>query len=176
VKGSQFLRGNRVSTKTKGYTLIKDCLAVLLLLPAIGVALYHIKRAIYARVDEPIRWESASQTWLLLTAEFLIPLMIGAFIAWIVARRSRTRLGVELGILTTLTVYIVMYLISIYLPLLGCDARASFGCGEGAAFMLFQLIGMFIVNAVAMVGLGYWFNRLNKRRISPASQENAHAV
>jgi len=156
---------------TKNHTWIKDCLATLLLVPATGVALYHINRAIDAIVAKPMIWESAFRTWLLLTAEQLVPLMIGAFVAWLVARRSKTSLSIEFGILTTLAVYIVMYL---FLP--GCDTKAYPNCGEAAAFVLFQWIGMFIVNAIAMVGLGYWFNRLNKRRLSSANSMNSTTV
>ncbi len=47
---------------------------------------------------------------------------------------------------------------------------------EGAAFVLFQWMGMFIVNAIAMVGLGYWFNRLNIRRLSSVNSMNATTV
>lgn len=141
------------------------------LLPALGVALYLLKGLFDARTLPPNAWGIFQ-----ILMQFVVPLAISAIVAWIFSRRKKTRSGVLLGILVLLAAYSALYFRSEY-EIAECARHNSEGisavnfCGELSFVLYLMWSGLFIVNATALLGLGYWLDRWRSQHPSSVTTE-----
>ena len=145
-----------MSTPSHRHTFIKDGLATLLLLPAIWVILDFIGRLVREKADVFSLGTSA---------EVFLPVVVAVGIAWYFNGKDKTRFGVELGILAIFVGYVLLLQLETGQATAECRMKnpGDFLCGEAAGFAFLRLIELFTVNAIALVGVGYWFNRLRRR-------------
>jgi hypothetical protein len=146
---------------------IKDGLATLLLLPAIWVILDSIGRLVR---------EKANISSLGTLAEIFVPVVVAMGIAWYFNVKGKPRLGVGLGILAVFVGYMLLLELETGQATAECRIKypGDFLCGEAAGFVFLQLIEWFTVNAIALVGVGYWFDRLRRRDSAAKSHDGSH--
>lgn len=156
-----------MSTPSHQHTFIKDGLATLLLLPATWVILDFAGQLVREKADVSSLGTSA---------EAFVPVVVALGIAWYFNGKGKTRFGVELGILAIFVGYALLLQLETGQATAECRMRSpsDFLCGEAAGFVFLRLIELFTVNAIALVGVGYWFNKLRRRDSSAKSYDSGH--
>jgi hypothetical protein len=134
---------------------VADWLSLVLFFPVIGFALSFLIAAINEFLENPLALGGYFWAQLRFLVQLLFPLAVASWIIWFLNHKAAPKLGTIVGFFANLAIF------ALYFLLFRCKTPPM--CDGEIMILLF---GMFIADSIAVVGLGYWIERLSAGRSS----------
>lgn len=138
-------------------------MAVISLLPAVGLSIFLLIQTISAGFSGSVEWNNNSYLWKTYLLMLVIPLLIVLGVAWFFNRKGHLTLGVCLGLAVLSIVYLAYGFALAYSIAVSREVYRDPTWGEDNYAAYAIRFGMFVISVLALLGLRYWFGRLHQR-------------